>query len=69
MTFQKKLLEARINSLKCEIANSQKIDDVYKKYLKLKLIDMNAKYELLENHKSVSVYIYNIFRNIKEIYF
>nr|XP_050855849.1 uncharacterized protein LOC127066326 isoform X1 [Vespula vulgaris] len=51
---EKKLLEARINSLKCEIANSQKIDDVYKKYLKLKLIDMNAKYELLENHKSIN---------------
>ncbi|KAL2713828.1 helicase SEN1 [Vespula squamosa] len=51
---EKKLLEARINALKCEIANSQKIDDIYRKYLKLKLIDMNAKYELLENHKSIN---------------
>ncbi|XP_046826319.1 helicase sen1 [Vespa crabro] len=51
---EKKLLEARINGLKCEIANSQNIDDIYRKHLKLKLIDMSTKYELLENHKSMN---------------
>lgn len=55
--FQKQLLEARINALKYDIANSQNLDDVHKKHLELKLTDMNTKYELLENHKPVSIYV------------
>lgn len=72
--FQKKLLEARINSLKYDIENSQNIDDVYKEHLKLKLSDMNTKYELLENHKPVSIYACMSVcvcarARVKEIYF
>lgn len=51
---EKLFLEARINALKCEILNSQKIDETYKKYLKMKLSDLNTKYELLQNHKSMN---------------
>ncbi|KAG7206097.1 hypothetical protein KM043_003491 [Ampulex compressa] len=48
---EKTFLEARINALKCEISNSQKIDETYKKHIRMKLDDMTAKYELLKNRK------------------
>ncbi|KAK2589101.1 hypothetical protein KPH14_001927 [Odynerus spinipes] len=51
---EKRFLEARINALKCEVLNSQKTDDTYKKHLQMKIADMITKYELLQNHRPVN---------------
>ncbi|XP_015187685.1 PREDICTED: helicase sen1 [Polistes dominula] len=64
---EKKLLEARINALKCEITYSQKIDETYRQHLKLKLLDMNAKYELLKNHKSMDDMSTNELTNFRRV--
>ncbi|XP_043497222.1 helicase sen1 [Polistes fuscatus] len=64
---EKKLLEARINALKCEITYSQKIDETYRQHLKLKLLDMNAKYELLKNHKSMDDMSTNELANFQRV--
>nr|XP_031832015.1 probable helicase senataxin isoform X1 [Nomia melanderi] len=51
---EKSLLESKMNALKCEIASTQKMDEAYKKYLRMKLADMATKYELLKNRRPLN---------------
>ncbi|XP_076178494.1 uncharacterized protein LOC143152358 isoform X1 [Ptiloglossa arizonensis] len=44
---EKSFLESKINALKCELANTQKMDEVYRQHVRMKLTDITAKYELL----------------------
>ncbi|XP_076624107.1 putative helicase senataxin [Colletes latitarsis] len=45
---EKAFLESKMNALKCEIANTQKMDEIYHRHIRMKLADVTAKYELLK---------------------
>ncbi|XP_076293905.1 putative helicase senataxin [Lasioglossum baleicum] len=51
---EKSRVESKINALKCEIANTHKKDEAYKKHLQMKLADMNCKYELLKSRRPLN---------------
>ncbi|XP_078034885.1 putative helicase senataxin isoform X2 [Augochlora pura] len=51
---EKSLIESKINKLKCEIACTQNMDKTYREHLKMRLADMNVKYELLKNRRPLN---------------
>ncbi|KZC15053.1 PREDICTED: probable helicase senataxin [Dufourea novaeangliae] len=46
---EKSLLESKINALKCKLANTQNMDEIYNRNIRMKLADLATKYELLKN--------------------
>ncbi|XP_053985855.1 uncharacterized protein LOC128880140 [Hylaeus volcanicus] len=51
---EKAFLESKMNALKCEIASTQNMDEVYRKHVRMKLEDITAKYELLKHRRPLN---------------